>query len=66
MTSVAKDVIEAYYGQAPNYSYFTGCSGGGEMSLSEAQRFPADYNGIVAGAPANYPTHMWPGEVSPA
>jgi feruloyl esterase len=66
MTRVAKAVIEAYYGQAPNYSYFTGCSGGGGQALSEAQRFPADYNGIVAGAPANLPTHMWPGELYPS
>ena len=66
MTRVAKAIVEAYYGQASNYSYFTGCSGGGQQSLSEAQRYPADYNGIVAGAPANFPTHMWPGELYPA
>jgi feruloyl esterase len=60
---VAKEVIKSYYNKAPQYSYFTGCSGGGGQALSEAQRFPNDYNGIVAGAPANYPTHMWPGEL---
>jgi len=59
----AKAMIKAYYNQAPHYSYFTGCSGGGGQALSEAQRFPGDYNGIVAGAPANFPTHMWPGEL---
>ena len=59
----AKAIIGAYYGQGPKYSYFTGCSGGGGQALSEAQRYPADYNGIVAGAPANFPTHMWPGEL---
>jgi feruloyl esterase len=59
----AKSVIRAYYNQSPRYSYFTGCSGGGGQALSEAQRYPADYDGIVAGAPANHPTRMWPGEL---
>jgi len=64
MTAVAaKAIIQAYYNQDPQYSYFTGCSGGGGQALSEAQRYPADYNGIVAGAPANFPTHLWPGEL---
>lgn len=62
----AKGIIKAYYGQTPRYSYFTGCSCGGGQALSEAQRYPADYDGIVAGAPANFPTHMWPGELYPA
>lgn len=56
-TAVASTaVIEAYYGKAPAYSYFAGCSTGGRQGLIEAQRFPTDYNGIVVGAPANY----WP------
>jgi feruloyl esterase len=59
----AKKIIQAYYHQVPQYSYFTGCSGGGGQALSEAQRYPADYDGIVAGAPASFPTHMWPGEL---
>ncbi len=64
MTAIAaKTVIKAYYNQDPRYSYFTGCSGGGGQALSEAQRYPADYNGIVAGAPANFPTRLWPGEL---
>ena len=62
----AKRVIEAYYGRAARFSYFTGCSCGGGQGLSEAQRYPADYDGIVAGAPANFPTRMWPGELYPA
>ena len=62
----AKAVIEAYYGQGPRFSYFTGCSCGGGQGLSEAQKYPADYDGIVAGAPANFPTRMWPGELYPA
>jgi feruloyl esterase len=59
----AKAIIQAYYKQEPRHSYFTGCSGGGGQALSEAQRYPADYNGIVVGAPANFPTHLWPGEL---
>lgn len=66
MTVNAKLIVQAYYGQAPKYSYFTGCSGGGGQALSEAQRYPLDYKGIVAGAAANYVTHMWPGELWPA
>jgi len=66
MTRAAKATVEAYYSKGPRYSYFTGCSGGGQQALSEAQRYPADYDGIVAGAPANFPTHMWPGELYPA
>lgn len=63
MTRAAKAVSEAFYGETPAYSYFTGCSGGGQQAMSEAQRYPADYDGIVAGAPAMFPTHMWPGEL---
>ncbi len=62
MTIDAKLIIQAYYSQAPKYSYFTGCSGGGGQALSEVQRYPMDYNGVVAGAPASNVTHMWPGE----
>jgi Tannase and feruloyl esterase len=48
----AKALIEKYYGQKPKYSYFTGCSDGGREALMEAQRYPEDFNGITAGAPA--------------
>jgi feruloyl esterase len=53
MTVVAKAVIEKAQGRAPARSYFTGCSTGGQQALSEAQRYPADYDGIVAGDPGN-------------
>ena len=50
-TAVAsKLVIAAYYGRPPKYSYFIGCSKGGGSAIMEAQRFPTDYDGIIAGA----------------
>lgn len=53
MTVTAKQVIEAYYGEKPEYSYWVGCSAGGRQALKQAQRFPDDYDGIIAGAPGN-------------
>lgn len=47
----AKAIIAAYYGRGPAYSYFDGCSDGGREALVEAQRYPRDFNGILAGAP---------------
>ncbi len=53
MTRVAKLIVEQFYGSAPRHAYFAGCSDGGREALMEAQRYPADYDGILAGAPAN-------------
>jgi hypothetical protein len=63
-SQAAKAIITAYYGEAPRYSYFDGCSDGGREGLQEAQRYPADFNGIVAGSPAHMITEamerfMW-------
>ncbi|MPY53205.1 tannase/feruloyl esterase family alpha/beta hydrolase [Streptomyces acidicola] len=49
----AKRVVKAFTGTAPRHSYFVGCSTGGQQALTEAQRYPDDFDGIVAGAPGN-------------
>jgi feruloyl esterase len=58
MTVTSKAIIQNFYGSAPRYSYWNGCSTGGRQGLKEAQKFPADFDGIIAGAPANYQTHL--------
>ena len=65
MTVKAKAVIKAYYGEPQDYAYWDGCSTGGRQGWMEAQRFPEDYDGILAGAPAfNWdrfiPAELWP------
>ncbi len=52
MALKTKALAKAYYGQAPKYSYFNGCSKGGQQGLMEAQRYPDDFDGVLAGAPA--------------
>lgn len=49
---VSKAIIGNYYGRWPKYSYFMGCSRGGGQAMMEAQRYPDDFDGIIAGAPA--------------
>jgi feruloyl esterase len=69
-TLVAKGLIKAFYGQGPRFSYFVGCSDGGREALTEAERFPNDFDGISAGAPVaiinvhNSFFHAWEGSVN--
>src|SRR5713101_5786329 len=51
MTASSKKIIAAYYKAGPRFSYWNGCSAGGRQGMKEAQRFPADFDGIIAGAP---------------
>ena len=59
----AKTIADAYYSQKPKYAYYSGCSTGGKQGLMEAQRYPADFDGILAGDAANYWTHQMVSEV---
>lgn len=51
MAVISKTIIAAYYEAGPRFSYWNGCSAGGRQAMKEAQRFPADFDGIIAGAP---------------
>ncbi|GAA5873083.1 hypothetical protein JCM3774_000334 [Rhodotorula dairenensis] len=55
-TVYAKKILAAYYGKAQSYSYWLGCSSGGKQGLKEVQAFPHDYDGVIAGAAAQF----WP------
>jgi len=66
MTIVGKALVNALYGTEPKRAYFNGCSTGGRQGLSEAQRYPTDYDGVLAGAPAInwtklHPEQLWGG-----
>ena len=56
-----KTIIELFYNRPPKYSYYVGCSKGGQQGLMEAQRYPDDFHGIVAGNPANDWTRFYAG-----
>ncbi|KAL2813406.1 Tannase/feruloyl esterase [Aspergillus granulosus] len=65
LSVIAKDVIQAYYGQGPLYTYFNGCSNGGRQASILAQQYPEAYDGIIAAAPGMYwaelaVTSIWP------
>ncbi len=58
MTQTARTLTARFYDKAPTRSYFAACSDGGREALMEAQRYPDDYDGILAGAPANNWSHL--------
>jgi feruloyl esterase len=58
MTVAAKSVVEAHYNSGPQFSYFNGCSTGGRQALTAAQRYPTDFDAIIAGAAANNTVRM--------
>jgi feruloyl esterase len=59
----AKAIVRAFYRAEPRHSYFVGCSSGGWQGLTEAQRYPREYDGIVAGAPAMEVIHLHAGTI---
>ena len=59
----AKAIVQAFYGKHPSRSYFVGCSSGGWEALTEAHRYPHDYDGIIAGAPASDVVHLHAGQI---
>jgi feruloyl esterase len=59
MTVEAKSMIEAFYGRKPRYSYWNGCSGGGREGLLQAYRYPTEFDGVIAGDPANMRRNAW-------
>jgi feruloyl esterase len=59
MTVEAKLLIKAFYGRDPKYSYWNGCSGGGREGLLQAARYPEEFDGIIAGDPANIRRNAW-------
>ncbi|WP_157183034.1 tannase/feruloyl esterase family alpha/beta hydrolase [Sciscionella marina] len=66
MTIIGKAVTETIHGEAPEYSYFCGCSGGGRQALVQAQRYPDDYDGVWASDPAINWTRLITAELWPA
>ena len=64
MTTTGKAVTKEFYGKMPSAAIFNGCSLGGRQAITEAMRYPEDYNGIIAGAPAIYNTELHAGRAA--
>lgn len=58
-TPLTRQIVSKYYGGRPKYSYFNGCSAGGAQGFALADYHPDLYDGIFAGSPANYQSHLW-------
>jgi feruloyl esterase len=63
MTVKAKAIVEAFYNERPRHSYMVECGGGSSAAMKAAQRYPADYDGLVAGGLATYLTHHVFGQI---
>lgn len=63
MVVVTKTLSNAYYGKPIKYSYWNSCHNGGNQGLNEAQRYPEDFNGIIAEDPAFFVSHLQPGSL---
>jgi len=61
--AAAKAVVKTFAGNAPTFSYFNGCSTGGRQAMTAAQRYPSDFDGIIAGAPAMYASRQFAGQI---
>lgn len=61
MALASKAIVKAYYGASPVHSYFQGCSFGGKQALTEVQKYPTDFDGVIAGDPANWFTRHYTG-----
>ncbi|QRW22252.1 feruloyl esterase B [Rhizoctonia solani] len=57
-TEFSKKIVEQYYGKPASYNYWIGCSSGGKQGMKSIQKYPEDYDGVVAGAPAQWWTHL--------
>ena len=64
MTVQSKALIKAFYDQSPRLSYYNGCSTGGRQGLMAAQRYPEDFDAIIAGAPANDHLYLHAGDMA--